>query len=304
MSLWPYFLGRRKWIVLILRAKLKEILKGMTREELVEQIKAKRSFLCVGLDTDIRKIPEHLLREENPMLAFNEAIIEATASASIAYKLNIAFYESLGAFGFSVLEQTINYIRTNHPEIFIIADAKRGDIGNTSHMYARSFFEHFKVDALTVAPYMGSDSVTPFLSYKDKWVILLALTSNEGANDFQMLQDGDGKYLFEHVIARALSWENSEHLMLVVGATKTDMLQRIRTAAPDNFLLVPGIGAQGGDFSSLVQYAMTDDCGLIVNSSRGIIYADSSERFALTAGYEAEQLRRQMEEALLSRGII
>lgn len=276
----------------------------MTREEIVEQIKSKRSFLCVGLDTDIRKIPQHLLRGDNPMFDFNKEIIDATASSCIAYKLNVAFYETLGAFGFSVLEQTINYIREHYPEIFIIADAKRGDIGNTSLMYARSFFEHFKVDAITVAPYMGKDSVSPFLSYKDKWVILLALTSNEGAKDFQMLRDEEGKYLFERVIETSQTWENSDRLMLVVGATQSDMLQQVRKAAPEAFLLVPGIGAQGGDFGALVQYAMTDDCGLIVNSSRAIIYADSSERFATVAKYEAEQLRRQMEEALVSRGII
>lgn len=276
----------------------------MTREELIEQIRKKRSFLCVGLDTDVRKIPSHLQRAEDPVYEFNKAIIDATASSAIAYKLNIAFYESLGAFGFAVLERTVDYITQNYPEILIIADAKRGDIGNTSDMYARTFFEHFKVDALTVAPYMGSDSVSPFLSYTDKWVILLALTSNPGANDFQMIKDEQGKYLFEHVVEKALSWENSDRLMFVVGATRTDMLERIRSIAPDAFLLVPGIGAQGGDFDALVQYGMNDDCGLIVNSSRGIIYADNSERFAIAAADEAEKLRRQMESALIGRGII
>lgn len=276
----------------------------MTREELIERIRLKRSFLCVGLDTDVRKIPSHLLRGDDPVYDFNKAIIDATASSVIAYKINVAFYESLGAFGFSVLERTISYISEHYPEILIIADAKRGDIGNTSDMYASTFFEHFKVDALTVAPYMGQDSISPFLSYTDKWVILLALTSNSGSQDFQMIKDAEGKYLFEHVVEKSLTWENSDRLMFVVGATRTDMLERIRSLAPDAFLLVPGIGAQGGDFDALVQYGMTADCGLIVNSSRAIIYADNSERFAIVAQDEAEKLRRQMEVALFNKGIL
>ena len=276
----------------------------MTKEEIVSQIKRKRSFLCVGLDSDIRKLPEHLLQAENPVLEFNKAIVDATAHACIAYKINVAFYEALGAFGVSVMDHTISYIREHYPEQFIIADAKRGDIGNTSLMYARSFFEHFKVDALTVAPYMGKDSVTPFLSYKDKWVILLALTSNEGAKDFQLIQDSQGTYLFEHVLTTAQQWSNEEQMMFVVGATQTDMFRRVRAAAPHHFLLVPGVGAQGGDLNAIAEAAMTDECGLIVNASRSIIFADSTENFASAAGYQADRLRHQMEELLSQRGII
>lgn len=276
----------------------------MTKQELIENIKRKRSFLCVGLDTDVRKIPEHLLKEENPMLAFNKAIIDATADICVAYKPNVAFYESMGAFGIQVLDSTLSYIRENYPDQLVIADAKRGDIGNTGNLYARAFFEYFKADALTVAPYMGADSVKPFLEYSDKWVVLLALTSNKGATDFQLQMMEDGKYLFEKVLEESRSWSDPDHLMYVVGATQSEYLKRVRAIAPEYFLLVPGIGAQGGDFDQLVADAMTEECGLLVNSSRGIIYADSSEHFASSATNEAENLRRQMEAALISKGII
>lgn len=276
----------------------------MNREQLVAQIKSKRSYLCVGLDPDIRKLPPHLLDGENPIFDFNKAIIDATAPYCVAFKLNLAFYESLGAFGVQVFGKTVEYIRENYPDQFIIADAKRGDIGNTSKMYARSFYEYFKVHAVTVAPYMGSDSVSPFLEYSDKWVILLALTSNQGASDFQMTKDQNGEYLFEHVIKTALNWEGSDHIMLVVGATQSDMMERVRAAAPHQFLLVPGVGAQGGDLESVAEHGMIEDCGLLVNSSRGIIYAGNDERFASAAALAAEQLAHQMEKTLLDRGII
>lgn len=276
----------------------------MTRQELITQIKEKRSFLCVGLDTDIKKLPPHLMREENPMLSFNKAIIDATQTFCVAYKPNVAFYESMGAFGLNVLERTIAYIKEKYPEQLIIADAKRGDIGNTGAMYARSYFEYFKADAVTVAPYMGEDSVKPFLEYPEKWVVLLALTSNSGASDFQLQQDAEGKYLFERVIEKSQTWSDPDHLMYVVGATQTEYLSRVRALAPNHFLLVPGIGAQGGDFDNLVAEGMTDECGLLVNSSRGIIYADSGERFATAAREAAEALRLQMEQALLKKGIL
>ena len=276
----------------------------MTRQELIENIKRKRSFLCIGLDTDIRKIPEHLMREDNPMLTFNQAIIDATANSCVAYKPNVAFYESMGTFGVQVLEKTVAYIREKYPDQFIIIDGKRGDIGNTGMHYAKSTYEYLKADALTVAPYMGQDSVKPFLEYQDKWVILLALTSNAGASDFQLTKNESGEYFFEQVLKTCSQWSNDEHMMYVVGATQAEYLQRVRALVPNHFLLVPGIGAQGGDFDQLVENGLTDDCGLLVNSSRGIIYADSSEHFASSATNEAENLRRQMEQALIKKGII
>ncbi|WP_281676578.1 orotidine-5'-phosphate decarboxylase [Porphyromonas endodontalis] len=276
----------------------------MTRQELIENIKRKRSFLCVGLDTDLRKIPEHLMRTENPMLTFNRAIIDATAGSCVAYKPNVAFYESMGAFGVQVLEHTVAYIREQYPDQFIIIDGKRGDIGNTGMHYARSAYEYLKADALTVAPYMGQDSVKPFLEYKDKWVVLLALTSNQGASDFQLTKNEEGDFFFEQVLKTSSQWSDDEHMMYVVGATQAEHLQRVRNIVPNHFLLVPGIGAQGGDFDQLIEHGMTQECGLLVNSSRGILYADSSEHFASAAANEAENLRRKMETALIKQGII
>ncbi len=271
----------------------------MTREQLYQNIVSKQSFLCVGLDTDLKKIPEFLLKEENPIFAFNKAIIEATAPYCIAYKPNLAFYEAFGVKGMMAFEKTIAYLKENHPDQFIIADAKRGDIGNTSKMYARTFFGEYDVDALTVAPYMGEDSVTPFLEgYEDKWVVLLALTSNKGSFDFQLTEDKDGERLFEKVIRRSQQWGNDNNMMYVVGATRGEMFKDIRQTAPNAFLLVPGVGAQGGSLEEVCKYGMIKDCGLIVNSSRGIIYADNTERFAQVAGEKAHELQEQMAQIL------
>lgn len=273
----------------------------MNRQQLIEQIAQKRSFLCVGLDTDILKIPQSLREgksDAEAMLEFNKAIIDATAPYCVAYKPNLAFYESLGAEGMKVLEDTVAYIKGNYPEQFIIADAKRGDIGNTSKLYARSFFEYLDVDAVTVAPYMGEDSVTPFLGYPGKWVILLALTSNKGSHDFQLIEDRSGKRLFEEVITTSQRWANENEMMYVVGATQGAMFAEIRKAAPRSFLLVPGVGAQGGSLEEVCRYGMTDDCGLLVNSSRGIIYASKENDFAEAAGREAAKLAAQMSELL------
>jgi len=266
----------------------------MNRTKLVENIRRKKSFLCVGLDTDPLKIPAHIARNPDPIFSFNRAIIDATAPYCVAYKPNMAFYESFGAAGWDALERTIAYIKANHPDQFIIADAKRGDIGNTSKLYARSFFEHLDVDAITVAPYMGEDSVTPFLGYPDKWVILLALTSNKGSHDFQFIKNQDGTPLFESVIRKSSQWAGPDEMMYVVGATQGSMFADIRRIAPRSFLLVPGVGAQGGSLEEVVKYGMIDDCGLLVNSSRVIIYASSGEDFAERAGEEARKLRDQM----------
>ena len=266
----------------------------MNKQELFENIKRKQSFLCVGLDTDIKKIPEHLLKEEDPIFAFNKAIIDATAPYCIAYKPNLAFYESMGVKGWIAFEKTVEYIKKNYPDQFIIADAKRGDIGNTSAMYARTFFEELDIDSVTVAPYMGEDSVTPFLTYEGKWVILLALTSNKGSHDFQLTEDKDGERLFEKVLRKSQAWANDENMMYVVGAT----------IVPNHFLLVPGIGAQGGSLEEVCRYGMTPQCGLIVNSSRAIIYADKSEAFAQAAKNEAEKVQKQMAEQLKAAHII
>lgn len=276
----------------------------MKRNELVENIRRKGSFLCVGLDPDIKKIPQHLLKEENPLLAFNKAIIDATAQYAVAYKPNLAFYESLGVEGWIALEETVKYIKEKYPDQFIIADAKRGDIGNTSQLYARSFFEHLDVDAITVAPYMGEDSVTPFLGYEGKWVILLALTSNKGSHDFQLIEDKKGKRLFEYVLETSAKWASSEEMMYVVGATQGAMFQDIRKVSPNSFLLVPGVGAQGGSLDEVAKYGMIDDCGLLVNSSRGIIYASNGEDFAEAAARESEKLALQMSELLKVHNII
>lgn len=276
----------------------------MNRQELINNIKNKKSFLCVGLDTDIKKIPQHLLAADEPVFEFNKAIIDATAPFTVAYKPNVAFYECSGVSGWVALEKTVNYIKSNYPDIFIIADAKRGDIGNTSKMYARCFFEGLDVDALTVAPYMGEDSVTPFLDYQGKWVILLGLTSNKGSHDFQLTKDADGTPLFETVMRKALEWGNNDNLMFVVGATQGRMFEEVRRIVPGSFLLVPGVGAQGGSLAEVAEYGMNDDCGLLVNSSRGIIYASQGDDFAMVAGRKAEELQKEMETLLRNKKII
>ncbi len=276
----------------------------MKRTDLVENIRRKGSFLCVGLDTDIKKIPAKIAEGPDPIFAFNKAIIDATAEHCIAYKPNLAFYESLGVEGWRQLEMTVKYIRENYPDQFIIADAKRGDIGNTASLYARSFFEHLDVDAITVAPYMGEDSVKPFMGYDGKWVILLALTSNPGSKDFQMIEDRNGHRLFETVINKSKHWGSPVDMMYVVGATRGELFKDIRRVAPRHFLLVPGIGAQGGSLEEVCRYAMIDECGLIVNSSRAIIYASHDDDFAEAAGAEAAKVAAQMKELLISANII
>ena len=275
----------------------------MNRSELVNQIKTKRSFLCVGLDTDLKKIPEHLLKEEDPIFAFNKAIIDATADYCVSYKPNLAFYEAFGVKGLISFEKTIKYLKENYPNHFIVADAKRVDIGNTSAMYARTFFEEYDVDSLTVAPYMGEDSVTPFLGYKDKWVILLALTSNKGSHDFQLTEDVNGERLFEKVLRTSQNWGNADNMMYVVGATQGRMFEDIRKIVPNHFLLVPGVGAQGGSLEEVCKYGMNKDCGLLVNSSRGIIYASKGEDFAEKAAKNAKELQQQMDKELEKFGI-
>ena len=270
----------------------------MNRQQLIEQIKTKKSFLCVGLDTDLKKVPQHLLNDNDAIFTFNKNIIDATAKYCVAYKPNLAFYEAFGVKGMIAFEKTVNYLNKYYPDHFIIADAKRGDIGNTSKMYARTFFEEYDVDALTVAPYMGEDSVTPFLGYEGKWVILLALTSNKGSNDFQLTTSPDGERLFEKVIRTSRKWGNDDNMMFVVGATQGKRFEDIRKVAPDSFLLVPGVGAQGGSLEEVCRYGMTKDCGLLVNSSRGIIYASSGEDYAEVAGQKAKELQEQMASEL------
>ena len=273
----------------------------MTREQLFENIKKKKSFLCVGLDTDITKIPKHLLKQEDPIFEFNKQIIDATKDLCVSYKPNMAFYESMGVKGWISLEKTINYINQTCKDIFTIADAKRGDIGNTSKMYAKAFLETLNFDSITVAPYMGEDSVTPFLEYKNKWVILLALTSNKGAEDFQTLKLTElqtPNSLYYHVLEVSQKWGNADNMMYVVGATKAEMLSDIRQLVPDNFLLVPGIGAQGGSLEDVAKHGMNKQCGLLVNSSRGIIYAGDTENFAEKAREEAMKLQKEMEVLL------
>ncbi|MDO9184697.1 MAG: orotidine-5'-phosphate decarboxylase [Bacteroidia bacterium] len=273
----------------------------MTREELFSTITKKKSFLCVGLDTDITKIPSHLLKTEDPVFEFNKQIVDATHDLCVSYKPNMAFYETQGAKGWISLEKTINYINQKYKDVFTIADAKRGDIGNTSKMYAKAFLETLNFDSITVAPYMGEDSVTPFLEYKNKWVILLALTSNKGAFDFQtseigsIVEKGRGMKLFEKIIETSKKWGTPDNMMYVVGATKAEMLLDIRKMIPDNFLLVPGVGAQGGSLQDVAKYGMNKQCGLLVNSSRGIIYASSGEKFAEVAREEALKLQKEME---------
>jgi len=275
----------------------------MTHSELFEKIVRKRSFLCVGLDTEIEKIPSFLLGKKKPIFEFNKRIIDATHEFAVAYKTNVAFYESEGAKGWAALEDTVNYITKNYPDIFVIADAKRGDIGNTSKMYAKAFFENMPFDAVTVAPYMGEDSVTPFLAYENKWTVLLALTSNKGAGDFQY-HDEDGIKLFERVLSVSQKWGTTNNLMYVVGATRAEMLKNIRKVAPEHFLLVPGIGAQGGSLEEVAKYGMNNKCGLLVNSSRGIIFAGSESDFDVIAGQKAKEIQLEMEKYLLQRNLI
>lgn len=287
----------------------------MTRQELIKQIREKQSFLCVGLDTDIEKIPQFLIDdakkehgEENwifpAIWEFNAMIIDATAPYCVAYKPNLAFYEAYGIDGMMAFEETIEYLKENYPNHFIIADAKRGDIGNTSKMYAKTFFGGYDVDALTVAPYMGEDSVTPFLGYEDKWVILLALTSNKGSHDFQLTEDTQGERLFEKVLRTSQQWGNEDNMMYVVGATQGQMFEDIRKVAPNHFLLVPGVGAQGGSLQEVCKYGLTKDCGLLVNSSRGIIYAAKSEDFEKAAAEAAKTLQKEMAIELSKIGFI
>jgi orotidine 5'-phosphate decarboxylase len=276
----------------------KTFIPNMNRQQLINEIFTKKSFLCVGLDTDINKIPEHLKKEEDPIFTFNKAIIDATAPYCVAYKPNLAFYECYGLKGMIAFEKTIKYLKENHPNHFIIADAKRGDIGNTSKMYAQTFFEEYNLDSVTVAPYMGEDSVKPFLEYDSKWVILLALTSNKGSHDFQLTEDKQGERLFEKVLKKSQEWGTTENLMYVVGATQGKMFEDIRRIAPNHFLLVPGVGAQGGSLQEVCKYGMTKDCGLLVNSSRGIIYASKDEDFAEIAAQKAKELQLEMSSEL------
>ncbi len=275
----------------------------MNQKQLFRNIVAKRSFLCVGLDTEIEKIPAFLLNSKDPVFEFNKRIINATARYAVAFKPNIAFYECSGPKGWISLKLTLDYIRENHPDVLVIADAKRGDIGNTSKMYAKAFFENMSFDAVTVAPYMGEDSVTPFLSYKGKWVILLALTSNTGANDFQY-HNQDGISLFEKVLTVSQKWGTPDNLMYVVGATRAEMLKEIRQIVPGHFLLVPGVGAQGGSLKEVAEYGLTNKCGLLVNSSRGIIFADNSENFDKVAGEKAREIQSEMEVCLSQHKLI
>ncbi len=269
----------------------------MNRKQLIAVINKKKTFLCVGLDTDLTKIPTFLLEKDDPIFEFNKAIVDATLPFALAYKPNLAFYESQGWKGLLSLEKTVQYIRQKSNDVFLIADAKRGDIGNTSTQYAKSFFgqedNRLNYDAVTVAPYMGEDSVKPFLEFKDNWVVLLALTSNKGADNFQRLPIGN-KQLFEQVLETSKQWADEKQMMYVVGATQADMLSQVRNIVPDNFLLIPGVGAQGGSLEAVVKYGLNNDCGLIVNSSRGIIYADNTKDFADRAAQEAEKIQKQM----------
>ena len=274
----------------------------MNKQQIIDNIARKGSFLCVGLDTDLKKMPQHIIANSattaEAIFTFNKAIIDATAPYCVAYKPNLAFYECFGIEGWQAFEQTVQYIKANYPDQFIIADAKRGDIGNTSAMYARTFFEGTQVDALTIAPYMGEDSVTPFLTYPGKWAVLLALTSNKGSHDFQLTADTEGERLFELVLRVSQQWGTDEQMMYVVGATQGKLFEDIRRIAPRHFLLVPGVGAQGGSLEEVCRYGMTPRCELLVNSSRGIIYADSTEDFAKVAGEKARELQEEMQQLL------
>ncbi len=272
----------------------------MNKKELISLIKRKKSFLCVGLDTDINKIPTHLMKETNPVLEFNKKIIDATIEYAVAYKPNLAFYESMGIKGLHILEKTMKYLDNFKGEVFTIADAKRGDIGNTSQQYSKAFLskDNYDFDAITVAPYMGEDSVSPFLNYKDKWVILLALTSNKGAFDFQFLKTENNRCVYEEVLIKSKEWGNDKNMMYVVGATQAQMLENIRKIVPEHFLLVPGVGAQGGSLEEVAKYGMTKDCGLLVNASRSILYASNKEDYALKAKEEAISMQMEMESLL------
>lgn len=276
----------------------------MNREQLFEQIQKKKSYLCIGLDTDTARIPRHLMSEDDPVFSFNKAIIDATAPYAVAYKPNTAFYETGGSRGWQSLEQTVAYLKESYPELFVILDAKRGDIGNTSAAYARAFFESMQADAVTVAPYMGEDSVKPFLGFKDKWVILLALTSNSGSADFQYYSDANGQLLHHAVIRKACIWASPDQLMFVVGATHPNELAEIRKIVPDYFLLVPGVGAQGGDLEAVSRAGLNSQAGLLVNSSRAIIYASHGHDFATSAAHEACLVQQQMEIQLSLAGLI
>ena len=270
----------------------------MNKQQLIEQIKIKRSFLCIGLDVDLDKIPSHLLESDDPIFEFNKQIIDATHDLAVAYKPNTAFYEAYGIKGWKSLEKTIAYINKNYPDIFTIADAKRGDIGNTSTRYAKAFFDDMEFDSVTVAPYMGSDSVEPFLAFADKFTILLALTSNKGGLDFQVIKDENGVTLYERVLQESKTWKNSEQLMYVVGATRPEYFKKIRNIVPNSFLLVPGVGAQGGSLQEVCKYGLNDEIGLLINSSRGIIYASSDKDFAATAREKSMELQKEMNQIL------
>jgi orotidine-5'-phosphate decarboxylase len=270
----------------------------MNASRLYEEIRRKNSFLCVGLDTELEKIPRHLRNAELPLFEFNRQIVDATHDLAVAYKPNLAFYECYGAAGWRQFELTVSYIRKKYPDLFIIADAKRGDIGNTSRKYAGAFFGNLPCDAVTVAPYMGSDSVIPFLQYPGKWVIVLALTSNQGADDFQMISNTNHERLFETVLRKSAQWGTADNMMFVIGATRASMLVKVREILPGHFLLIPGVGAQGGDLAEVAGYGLNKQCGLIVNSSRAIIYADDSEKFAHAAREKAWEMQQQMKEIL------
>ncbi len=275
----------------------------MNRQKLIEEIRSKNSFLCIGLDVDKNKIPPHLLSEQDPVFAFNKAIIDATHHLAVAYKPNTAFYEAYGLEGWKTLERTIKYLNENYPEIFTIADAKRGDIGNTSSRYAEAFFKDLNFDSVTVAPYMGSDSIEPFLAFENKFAIMLALTSNKGGLDFQVIEDNSGEALYERVLKTSLGWANSDRLMYVVGATRPEYFERIRRIVPDHFLLVPGVGAQGGSLKEVCQYGLNSDVGLLINSSRGIIYASQEKDFAAKSAEKAEELQKEMAAILSGAGL-
>jgi len=275
----------------------------MNSSQLFNNIVKKKSFLCVGLDPEIEKIPSFLQKREDPIFEFNKRIIDATHEYAVAYKPNVAFYESSGSSGWLSLESTVKYIKKKYPDLFVIADAKRGDIGNTSKMYAKTFLETMPFDAVTVAPYMGEDSVTPFLSYSEKWVVLLALTSNKGADDFQY-HDEDGIRLFERVLSVSKKWGNIDNIMYVIGATRAEMLAEVRQIVPEHFLLVPGVGAQGGSLAEVVKYGMNHHCGLLVNSSRGIIFADNSRNFDKVAGEKAREVQQEMQKYLSERNLV
>ena len=276
----------------------------MNRKELFENIKRKKSFLCVGLDADVKKIPQYLLKEKDPIFTFNKQIIDATADLGVAYKPNLAFYESLGIDGWKAFEKTVKYIKENYSDQFIIADAKRGDIGNTSELYARSFFEHLDIDSVTVAPYMGEDSVKPFLLYPNKWVIVLGLTSNKGSHDFQFTTDSNGERLFEKVLRVSKEWASEDQIMFVVGATQGKLFEDVRRIVPNHFLLVPGVGAQGGSLREVVEYGINSQCGLLVNSSRQIIYAGQDENFAALSREQALKVQEEMKSLLEMKNLI